>query len=120
MTQIIKDTVEVSDELVFTQAPAGIEQNYMNQLSTTNVLTFNRQEWIDRMNEVANTLALDPERQDQFIKDAMAQINSLDEQTTTFGPYKTIVEDTLNENIDRSLNLRYGQLRASYPVDVKE
>ena len=120
MTQVIKDTVEVSDELVFTQAPTGIEQNYMNQLSTTNVLTFNRQEWIDRMNEVANTLALDPERQDQFIERAMAQINSLDEQTTTFGPYKGIVEDTLNKNIDRSINLRYGQLRANYPVDVKE
>jgi hypothetical protein len=120
MTQVIKDTVEVSDELVFTQAPTGIEQNYMNQLSTTDVLTFNRQEWIDRMNEVANTLSLDPERQDQFIKNAMAEINQLDQQQTTFGPYKETVEKAVNTNIDRSLNLRYGQMRANYPVDVKE
>jgi len=120
MTKVIKDTVEVSDELVFTQAPTGIEQNYMNQLSTADVLTFNRQEWIDRMNEVSNTLALDPERQTQFIKDAMAKINNLGEQTTTFGPYKSIVEDGVNKGIDRSLNLRYGQLRDAYAVDVKE
>ena len=120
MTQVIKDTVEVSNELVFTQAPTGIEQSYMNQLSTADVLTFNRQEWIDRMNEVANTLALDPERQDQFIKNAMAEINQLDEQQTTFGPYRETVEKAVSANIDRSLNLRYGQMRANYPVDVKE
>ena len=120
MTKVIKDTIEVSDELVYSQAEAGIEQNYLNQLSSTDVLKFNRQEWIDRMEQVSQTLALDPNRQTQFRKDAMNEINRLDQQQTTFGPYKSTVEDTVNKNIDRSLNLRYGQLRDAYAVDAKE
>lgn len=120
LVKTLSDTIDVSDTLVFDAAPQGIEQGYYDQLNDVDVLEFDRNEWIEKRNQILQQMGPDRARRDAFAEEANRRINELDEQRTSFGPYKTTVEDQLNKDIDRVINLRYGRSASFRTIDVDE